>query len=118
MTDMTGKIDRESLRRQAAEQGAALTERMLEQYDRYAALLTEWNEKMNLTAITEPREIVRKHFVDSLTLLSCLPEGELSLIDVGTGAGFPGVALAIARPDIRLTLLDSLNKRLIFLKAV
>ena len=73
---------------------------------------------MNLTAITEPREIVRKHFVDSLTLLSCLPEGELSLIDVGTGAGFPGVALAIARPDIRLTLLDSLNKRLIFLKAV
>lgn len=109
-------IDRESLRCQAAEQGINLSEEMLARFDRYAALLAEWNEKINLTAITAPEEIVRKHFVDSLTLLPCLPEGELRLIDVGTGAGFPGVALAIARPSIRLTLLDSLNKRLVFLQ--
>ena len=111
-------IDRDSLREQAARQGAALDDRMLEKYDQYAALLTEWNDKINLTAITEPREIVRKHFVDSLTLLTWLPEGELSLIDVGTGAGFAGVVLAIARPGLQLTLLDSLNKRLVFLKAL
>ena len=111
-------IDTESLQQQAAAQGVPLTGEMLDRFDRYAALLVEWNEKMNLTAITKPEEIVRKHFVDSLTLLPLLPQGEFRLIDVGTGAGFPGVALAIACPRMRLTLLDSLNKRLLFLKTV
>ena len=73
---------------------------------------------MNLTAITDPTGIAVKHFADSLTAAPLLPQGEFSLIDVGTGAGFPGVPLALYRPDCRLTLLDSLNKRLIFLDTV
>ena len=84
--------------------------------DTYATLLVEWNERINLTAITDPRGIVVRHFVDSLTLLPHLPQGAFSLIDIGTGAGFPGVPLAVMRPDMELTLLDSLNKRLVFLK--
>ena len=82
-------------------------------------LLLEWNEKMNLTAITDPAEIVEKHFVDSLSLLSLYqPKQGAKLIDVGTGAGFPGIPLKIMRPDLKLTLLDSLNKRLNFLEAL
>lgn len=105
----------------AAACGIPLTGEQAERFDLYAALLVEWNGKMNLTAITDPREMEIKHFVDSLTALDSLPppreEGEgPRLIDVGTGAGFPGVALKIMRPDLRLTLLDSLNKRLTFLK--
>jgi 16S rRNA (guanine527-N7)-methyltransferase len=73
---------------------------------------------MNLTAITDPVGVAVKHFADSLTVAPLLPTGEFSLIDVGTGAGFPGVPLALLRPDCRLTLLDSLNKRLVFLETV
>ena len=84
----------------------------------YAALLIQWNQKMNLTAITDPSQIARKHFVDSAALLKfvSLPKGA-RVIDVGTGAGFPGLVLKVLRPDIRLTLLDSLQKRLRFLEA-
>lgn len=93
-----------------------LTEKMIKQFEIYAKLLIEWNKKMNLTAILEPREIVVKHFFDSLLTLKAyeIPQNA-SVIDVGTGAGFPGVPLKIVRPDITLTLLDSLNKRLSFL---
>lgn len=96
-----------------------LNDKQLEQFDIYARLLVEWNEKMNLTAITEPDEIVIKHFADSLALLEYtdVPQ-RASVIDVGTGAGFPTVPLLIARPDVKLTLMDSLNKRLTFLDAV
>ncbi len=89
------------------------------QLKRYYELLVEWNEKMNLTALTEPHDVALKHFADSLTLFKYteIKEGA-SVIDVGTGAGFPGLVLKIARPDIRLTLLDSLNKRLSFLDTV
>ena len=80
-------------------------------------LLIEWNQKMNLTAITEPKAVVVKHFLDSILLLPELEQGD-TLIDVGTGAGFPGVPLKILRPGLHLTLLDSLNKRLIFLREV
>lgn len=85
----------------------------------YAQLLMRWNEKMNLTAITEPADIAIKHFVDSAALLRyvSLP-ADASIIDVGTGAGFPGLVLKIFRPDIQLTLLDSQQKRLYFLEAV
>ena len=85
----------------------------------YAAYLLDENQKMNLTAIVDEREIAVKHFADSLTLLDYVDIRQgASVIDVGTGAGFPGMVLRIARPDIRLTLLDSLNKRLLFLEEV
>lgn len=110
-------IDRETLRKYTADLGISLDDGQLEQFDLYAQTLVEWNQKMNLTAITEPQDIVIKHFVDSLTLLTVidLPQGA-KVIDVGTGAGFPSVPLKIVRPDIQLTLLDSLNKRITFLK--
>ncbi len=109
-------LDREFLHTEAAKMGVALSAGHLDRLDMYARLLIEWNEKINLTAITQPREMAVKHFLDSLTLLPLLPDGPFSLIDVGTGAGFPGVPLALLRPDCSLTLLDSLNKRLVFLK--
>ena len=78
----------------------------------YARLLVEWNEKINLTAITDDEGIVTKHFLDSLTAIKTgYVKGKV--IDVGTGAGFPGLVLKIAKPEIKLTLLDSLNKRII-----
>ena len=112
-------IDQEKLDTYAAGLAIPLTPAQLAQFDLYAQLLVEWNEKMNLTAITEPRDIVIKHFLDSLLLCKAveLPQGA-SMIDVGTGAGFPSVPVALYRPDLKLTLLDSLNKRITFLSAV
>lgn len=96
-----------------------LTENQYEQFQKYFELIAEWNEKMNLTAITDASGVALKHFADSLSLLNFvdIPQNS-SLADVGTGAGFPGVVLKIARPDIKLTLIDSLNKRLVFLGEV
>lgn len=96
-----------------------LTENQYEQFQKYFELLVEWNEKMNLTAITDESGVALKHFADSLSLLNFvdIPQNS-SIADVGTGAGFPGVVLKIARPDIKLTLIDSLNKRLVFLGEV
>ncbi len=92
---------------------------IVEKFSIYSSLLVEWNEKMNLTAVTEPSEISVKHFLDSIAPLSVLDLRENSkVIDVGTGAGFPGVPIKIMRSDIDLTLLDSLNKRINFLKEV
>lgn len=109
-------IDREYLRQIAGAEGFALTSRQLEQFDEYAGFLVEYNEKVNLTAITDPREICIKHFLDSLMLLRAveLPQGA-RLIDVGTGAGFPAVPVKIVREDVQVTLLDGLNKRITFL---
>ena len=99
--------------------GIAYDDTVLNRLDKYAEMLVLWNEKINLTAITDPEGIVIKHFLDCALLLKHveLPEGA-SVIDVGTGAGFPGVVLKIFRPDIKLTLLDGLNKRLVFLNEV
>lgn len=109
----------ELLTRRLDECGIAYNDEAISRLDRYAALLVEWNEKMNLTAITDPEGIVIKHFLDCALLLKQvnIPEGA-SVIDVGTGAGFPGMVLKILRPDIKLTLLDGLNKRLTFLNEV
>jgi 16S rRNA (guanine527-N7)-methyltransferase len=87
------------------------------QFQRYKKLLMEWNERINLTSITDTDEIDAKHFTDSLTLAPYL-ENSGTLIDVGTGAGFPGIPLKIALPNLNVTLLDSLNKRISFLNAV
>lgn len=98
-----------------------LSEKQMEQFFRYYEMLVEWNQVMNLTAITEMGAVVTKHFVDSLSLEKAIPDlGEkpLTVIDVGTGAGFPGIPLKIAYPQLEVTLLDSLNKRVRFLDAV
>jgi len=112
-------IPKDSLKSQAAEYGIDLTEEQLDKLECYANTLVEWNEKINLTAITQPNEIATKHFLDSLLLLHAieLPQNA-SLIDVGTGAGFPSVPCKLVRSDINLTLLDSLNKRINFLNAL
>ena len=89
-------------------------ERALDRFEIYQRLLAEWNEKMNLTAITDPVEVAQKHFADSLAALPYLKQG-MAVIDVGTGAGFPGVPLLIMEPGLELTLADSLQKRLTFL---
>lgn len=108
-----------SLAAAAADSGLALSPAQLEAFAVYNDLLLAWNEKVNLTAITAPQEVAVKHVVDSLSCYDAgfFPAG-CSLVDVGTGAGFPGLPLKIYRPDIRLTLLDSLNKRLAFLAEV
>ncbi|MBR3494304.1 MAG: 16S rRNA (guanine(527)-N(7))-methyltransferase RsmG [Clostridia bacterium] len=100
--------------------GLSCGESLAEQLECYLRLLLEWNQRMDLTAVTEEPEILERHFADSLTALQVpgmIPETG-SLIDVGTGAGFPGMVLALARPDLRVTLLDALGKRLDFLAAV
>lgn len=105
-----GEAARERLRMQ-------LNGEQLDLFYRYYHLLVEGNKKMNLTAITDEKEVFVKHFFDSLTLASHLSFAEVdSLIDVGTGAGFPGIPLKIAYPHLRLVLLDSLNKRVTFMK--
>ncbi len=93
-----------------------LTDEQLDKFDIYYRLLLEWNEKINLTAITDPQGVAVKHFADSLSVLTKLDIPENArVIDVGTGAGFPGIVLKIVRPDIELTLLDSLKKRFLFI---
>ena len=94
-----------------------LDEKQVTQLYTYMQLLLEWNEKINLTAITDPEEIILKHFVDSLTIAKYIKK-EATLVDVGTGAGFPGIPLKIYRKDIKITLMDSLNKRINFLNDV
>lgn len=94
-----------------------LTKEQTEKYYNYMNLLLEWNEKINLTAIIEPREIILKHFVDSLTIAKYIKDDE-KLIDVGTGAGFPGIPLSIVKENTDIVLLDSLNKRINFLEEV
>ena len=97
--------------------GITLSEIQLKQFYNYMNLLIEWNKKINLTAITEPDEIILKHFVDSLTISKYISDGT-RVVDVGTGAGFPGIPLKIYRQDIEITLLDSLQKRINFLDEV
>ena len=94
-----------------------LREEQIKKFYTYMNLLLEWNEKMNLTAITEPNEVILKHFIDSLTISKYI-EDDSTVIDMGTGAGFPGIPLKIVREDINITLVDSLNKRIKFLDEV
>lgn len=100
-----------------AKMNISLLKEQYEQFYAYMELLIEWNEKMNLTAITDPKEIILKHFVDSLTIAKYVEEGK-SIIDMGTGAGFPGIPIKIYRKDVKVVLADSLNKRIKFLDEV
>lgn len=109
----------EALEKAADVYGLPLDEKQIGKFSIYYDLLIEWNGKMNLTAITEPQEVAVKHIIDSLTALRGIDEEDTKrLIDVGTGAGFPGIPLKIMRPDMKLVLLDSLKKRVRFLETV
>ena len=99
--------------------GIMVTEEEINKLEKYALLLKEWNEKINLTAITEKKEVFLKHFYDSLTIVKIIDLDKIeSLCDLGTGAGFPGIVLKIFFPNLNMTLVDSLNKRIKFLEVV
>ena len=101
------------------ENSLSISEEQIGRFELYASLLKEWNEKMNLTAITDDEGIAVKHFIDCIALIRyCSFSGKEKIIDIGTGAGFPGIPLKIMLPEIRLTMLDSLNKRLVFLAEI
>lgn len=95
--------------------GIQLNEKQIEKFFKYMNLLLDWNKKINLTAITDMDDIILKHFIDSITILKYI-NGENKIIDVGTGAGFPGIPIAVMKSDVEITLLDSLNKRILFLE--
>lgn len=99
--------------------GIDLSDHQIEQFISYYELLVEWNQKMNLTSITEFDEVLLKHFVDSLSIIKIIDLKNIqNIIDIGTGAGFPGIPLKIVFPHLDVTLLDSLNKRILFLEEV
>ena len=108
---MEKKIFKERLSQNAGAIGVSLSEEMLEQFYNYKSLVVEWNEKINLTAITDDLEFIVKHFVDSITINKFIKENR-TIIDIGTGAGFPGIPLKILNKNNKIVLFDSLNKRL------
>lgn len=112
-------MSRKELRELAADMGFNLSDKMVDDFSIYKNLLVEWNQKMNITTITDDEGIDKKHFVDSLTpAVTGLFEGRKRVIDIGTGGGFPGMPLKILNRDLDMTLMDSLNKRITFLNKV
>jgi 16S rRNA (guanine527-N7)-methyltransferase len=105
---------RKIIERGAGEMGLRLTAEQLKLLGRHVDLLLKWNKSINLTAITDPAEVAEKHVLDSLALVPVLPQG--SLLDAGSGGGFPGIPVAIARPDLEVVLVDSVQKKVAFLK--
>lgn len=109
-------IDKKNFTEELERLGVSVSDRQFEKFDKYAEMLVSYNEKVNLTALTSPEDIAEKHFIDSiLPFLHFSLKKDASVIDVGTGAGFPSCPLKIVREDIALTLVDSLNKRVNFL---
>lgn len=116
---MEKNYDTSQFEKDLKELGVSLSEEQIGQFLTYYEMLVEWNEFMNLTAITEYGDVLKKHFVDSVSLIKAYDVSKnVSVIDIGTGAGFPGLALKIAYPNLQVTLLDSLNKRIKFLDEV
>ena len=112
-------MDRNEFIREIKKLGIKLNDRQLNQLNEFYKILIEWNEKINLTTITEEKEVYLKHFYDSLTLYRDIDLNKnLTICDVGTGAGFPGIVLKIVFPNLKVVLIDSLNKRVIYLKDV
>lgn len=109
-------MTKEQFRNKLKKQGLIITDRMIEQFEKYMELLLEWNQKMNLTAITKEEEIWEKHFYDSIVPFENL--SHKTLCDVGSGAGFPGIPLKIVFPDMELTIVEPLQKRCRFLETV
>ena len=119
MCDKKNSSDINQFKKDTEQLGIKLTEKQVDQFIEYYEMLAESNKVMNLTAITEFRDVLKKHFVDSLTLIKEVDlTKKWTIMDVGTGAGFPGLALKIAFPELKVTLLDSLNKRVQFLNKV
>lgn len=106
----------EKIERGAAQMGVRIDPEQLRQLGRHVDLLLKWNKSINLTAITDPDEVLEKHVLDSLAVVPVLPSG--SLLDAGAGAGFPGIPVAIVRPDLEVALVDSVQKKVAFLKSV
>ena len=108
---------KEELKEQFNKYGFNITETQINQFEEYYKLIIDWNNKINLTAITEQSQVIEKHFLDSILPINQFKSGA-TVIDIGSGAGFPGIPLKIMRPDLKITLLDSLNKRINFLNIV
>jgi 16S rRNA (guanine527-N7)-methyltransferase len=106
----------ETLHTEASKLGVQLTPSELDTFDLYAKELIAWNDKINLTTITDPADIMTKHFIDSLSLISTLTDKHKTLLDIGSGAGFPGIPIKIARPDLTVTLVESVGKKVAFLE--
>ena len=113
-------MNTEEFKAELQKRGITVTDEKIARFDRYLELLQEWNKKINLTAITEREEVYLKHFYDSITagLYVNFKEGVPSLCDVGSGAGFPSIPLKIMYPNMRITIVDSLNKRIQFLQTI
>ncbi len=111
-------MEEEKLQNELGEYGITLTAMQLNQFMKYYSLLIEWNKRINLTSITDFSEVINKHFVDSLSLIKVIGITNQRIIDVGTGAGFPGIPIKIIFPDTNIVLLDSLKKRIDFLDCV
>ena len=108
--------DRQILSAGLRELGIEPTEQILGHFDIYLRELKKWNKVYNLTAITDDREIIVKHFLDSLLYLKAIPDGQVTLCDVGSGGGFPGIPIAIVRRDLLITLLEPSRKKIAFLR--
>ena len=109
-------ISKELLKSSCEGLGISITDEAVDRFDKYAEMLVDYNEKVNLTAITAPDDIVIKHFADSLCLMKFCDLKKKKIIDVGTGAGFPGAALLCAEPELNITMIDSVNKKLDFIR--